>query len=1006
MNLQFILRHITLSFIIFILSFQSAECVTLFSPPSHDYYKHYHFTEDDLEDWTYEGNREDFNFNDEAIYFKQDQFEQRAILNKKLVENLDSYGMEFTMEIEQMGEAGDRTRPILMIIPRSVDADFQDRYAVTYYLETLRMGLIVANLYQVHWAIINTNNPTDMDPLVSGSYIMNEGIKYNGRLSIENLPDGDVDIQFFVDGPTDPTQTCEPLLHYRDSSIYKLRESAVGPTFATVGYDDDSWGVNPVLKIDNLKLYSIEAFKERTYALKQYAKIWISESILGDRYKNVKYLTNNRMILTTMTGDLELDRPAYADEMLFSLHAIDDGDFHKAESFYNASDQVPLTRDLAAQMIYAYEESPPIIEGYKSVLKDAGLNDNHLHYVYQNGLFSTENGNINPGQLLTRNDYINLVVKLVNPKARIENQRLFLPDIIGTNAVIQRDRPIKIWGNSMSDDTVTVTFANQEALSLVKDGKWFIELNEMSAGGPYTMTIRDSSQTIEYTDIYIGEVFIVAGQSNAEMPLKETRQVNSIMKRHLNRDHLRFFYNDFLIATTPNKSANGSWFKSQEWVLEESPAIGTYCADYLLKFNKDLRGVKIGIIRLTYGGSTIELFLQPDEVSEMIYKQKHHHPLMSGFWNGFMDYIPPYQIRGVFYYQGENSSQLKHSYEPLLRKYINGLRKAFQNPDLPIILVQIAGYGENFYITDNDSWPRIREVQMRVANTTENVELVTAIDLVDPNPLEIHPIDKKPIGRRLAYMALELIYNKPNLIRSPVIRSSTLEAGTYTLELDYLGKGIVFKDMGPDDFEILDDSGHWHPANSKIKGDNIIVWSDQTDEPLGVRYAWRNYPSSTYYNSYDLPLLPYNSTVNLYAKDTKHLETNTFQVKISNHLLQTFDAIENVTRAYEFRMVRRKDANIVTHDFFVYNQQPGDLIRMFRKLSRVYAADGTTEEYLVIRNHELEVGDWIRNNSKGWTARKILEVIDRHTVRVNPVPNQSAGDLIERYRFIESVLAE
>lgn len=148
------------------------------------------------------------------------------------------------------------------------------------------------------------------------------------------------------------------------------------------------------------------------------------------------------------------------------------------------------------------------------------------------------------------------------------------------------------------------------------------------------------------------------------------------------------------------------------------------------------------------------------------------------------------------------------------------------------------------------------------------------------------------------------------------------------------------------------------------------------------------------------------SLVNLYAKDTKHLETNTFQVKISNHLLQTFDAIENVTRAYEFRMVRRKDANIVTHDFFVYNQQPGDLIRMFRKLSRVYAADGTTEEYLVIRNHELEVGDWIRNNSKGWTARKILEVIDRHTVRVNPVPNQSAGDLIERYRFIESVLAE
>lgn len=545
MDLKLFLRRITLCLIIFVLSFQSAECVTLFSPPSHDYYKQYHFNPEDLKDWTYEGNRDDFNFDDEAIHFNQDQYEQRVILNKDILENLESYGMEFTMDIQQMGEAGDRTRPILMIIPRSADADFEERYAVTYYLETLRMGLIVANLYQVHWSIINTNNPSGMDPLVSGSYVMNEGVKYKGRLSIENLPDGDVDIQFFVDGPTDPTPTCEPLLHYRDTSVYKIKSTAVGPTFATVGYDDDIWGVNPILKIDNLKIYSIDAFKERTYALKQYAKTWISERILGDRYKSVKYLTNNRIILTTMTGDLELDRLAYADEMLFSLHAIDDGDYGKAESFYNGSDKVPLTRDLAARMIYAYENSPPLLDGYKNVLKDVSLNDDHLHYVYQKGFFTTRDGLISPEDVLTRDDYINLIIKLVNPKARIENQALFVPDIIGPNAVIQRNRPIKIWGNSMSDDTVTVTFAHQEESVKVKDGKWQVDLSEMDAGGPYTLRIKDSSQTIEYSDIFVGEVFIVAGQSNAEMPLKETRQVNSIMKRHLDKDHLRFFITIF-----------------------------------------------------------------------------------------------------------------------------------------------------------------------------------------------------------------------------------------------------------------------------------------------------------------------------------------------------------------------------------------------------------------------------------------------------------------------------
>lgn len=979
----------------------------LFSSPTHAYYKQVLFSESDLPEWTYKGS-DSLNFLNNKLAFTESQFLQRATLDKNSVKNSHAYGMEFTMNISQMGNAGDHTRPILMISPRSKDEAFDSQYAVTYYLETLQMGQIVANLYKVKWAIVNTAAPSGMEPLVEGYYIMHENVNYHGRLSIENLENDDVKLDFYVDGPSDPTLDYKPLLSYTDNSIYKIMESSTGPSFGTVGYDDDEWGHNPILSYSNLKLYSIGAFKQRTKELEQYANTWISERILLDRYKDTKFLTNQRIILTTLTGDLELKENASIEDMLFALYAIDTGDYKSVLDKYDDLKSQDLSKGIAADMLYIYRGEPEINLDYTTVLSDINASDIALHSAYQNGDLLTENqNNIVPDSILSRDKFIDLLINLNNTSKRRHVASLTLPDIINTNSIFQRNMPIRLWGQGLSDDTIEITFDNTKYKTLVEDGQWSIELPAMNAGGPYTLIVSDSGSNKVFYNIYIGEVFLVAGQSNAELPLIETKHANSILKKYTDRDAIRFFYNDHLIAASPMDSANGAWFLSEDWVLSTSPAIGTYFADYIKKINQELRGIKIGIIRLTYGGSTIELFMPPEEVKKMIYTQRHQDPLMSGYWNGFMNYVMPYTIKGVLYYQGENSSQLMHSYEPLLRRYINGLREAFKVPNLPIILVQIAGYGDNFYTTDNDSWPKIREVQMRVANTIDNVELVTAIDLVDPDPLEIHPTDKKPIGQRLASVADELIYGNKNYVRSPEVIESTLHEDGYIITVDYIGRALSFIDNGPDDFEIKDEYDHWHPANSRIESsDSIYVWSDEITSPTGVRYAWRNYPSSNYFNTYNLPLLPYNSTVDLYNTDTSHLETNAFQVKSTNHEMHTFDAIENITRLNEFRMIKVLDGNIVKHDFFIYGQLPGDQIRKYKRLIRVITAQGTTESVLKIYNHELEVGDWIRNNSRGWVARKVESIIDKHHIEIAPIPKQEAGDLIERYQYIDTITAE
>jgi len=1000
----------TLFIILFLIQLLSPSfgATSLFSPPKHNYDYMTTFEPSDLGNWTYTGDDPKFNFDNGLLQLKEERYVQRAILNPDKLSDLNNYGMEFTIKIKQMGNAGDHTRPILMITPRTSDQDFQKQYAVTYYLETMKMGKIVANLYKVHWAIINTNHPNNMKPLVSGHYIMEENTPYIGRISIENTIDDRVLINFFVDGPSDPSHNYQPLLTYEDDSDYKLTNNCLGPAFATIGYDDDVWGHNPLVELDNLKLYSLKAFKERTEELNVYAKTWISKDILKDRYKNTKFLINQRYLLTTLSGDLELNRKATVDDLLFALYAMNKPYYSQIESTYIPLKDELLSSETAAKILYAYYHQPPIIDDYKKILQDVDENALAVHYVYQQGYMPIDStGQFNPKQIMSRDNLLTLLLALNIPENRGTHGPLAVPDIFNNNAVLQREQTIKFWGSGMTGDTVYITFAGRRYETQVKAGQWLIELPARKASGPYSLRIQDSHKTILYNNIYIGEVFLIAGQSNAEMTIAETKQAKQILNKYKNKDTFRFYYNEHLMAIKPQPSANGLWYNSGDWSISASSAIGTYFADHLLKLNPDLRNMKIGFIRLTYGGSTIELFMPPNTISEINYTQCHQDPIMSGYWNGFMDYISPYPVKAVLYYQGENSSQLRYSYELLLRNYIKGLRDSFANPRLPILLVQITGYGENFYTTDNDSWPIIREVQMRVAKTMNDVGLVATIDLSDKDPLEIHPKDKYPIGKRLAHLAMSLVYKKSNTVKSPEIHGLKKEDNIFYLDVNNVGQGLTYKQLGKNDFEVLTTTGKWLPAESSIENTHTLkVWHAKELSLKGVRYAWRNYPSANYSNSFDLPLLPFNSLVDLTSTNSNHLKTTNFQVKSTNHMMNTFDAIENISRLDSFRMIERVDANIIKHNFYIYGQETGDTINKYKQLSRLYAVDGSSETRLVIPNHKLDVGDWIRNNSRSWTPRKVLAVIDQNTLRIEEIPSQQAGDLIERYQYTDTIIAE
>lgn len=952
------------------------------------------------------------------------QYMQRAVLDEKLWRNKQDYAMEFTINLQSLGNVGHSGRPVAVIIPRTKDRSFNKYYAVTYHMENTYIGSIIANLYKCKWAIINTAAPSKMEAVVEGYYLLRENVDYTARLVIHNTDEGNVNIRFYIDGPTNPSEEYKPLLEYTDSSPYKILSSKNGPAFGMKGYSDDGWGYSPIVRYDNIKLYDIDEYKKYEKQLQNYSSFHPKDINIDKEDKEIRYLINKGIVSGYPDDTFRPDENVSIVEFLKMLINLKGERYSTREEDWaenyiergvelgivDKDDNWDLNRSLtkydAALMIRRYLGNPVGDHTYLSLIqdqeeiKDKELLEAVLYTYYEGYLRLNDKFNFIGKEQIDRRKCAAILMRIIDPGYRKINYKLELPYIISDGAVLQRNKKIPIWGRGTSGETIKVRFRRQVQTTVVKNGYWCVELDPESYGGPYPLIVESKKDKISLRDIYIGEVFVIAGQSNAEMYLNECYGVEKTKEKLLNNEHIRFYESQQLMAVRPNFTVQGDWEPAYDWAIDWSSAVGTFFVEKLLELNKDLEDVPIGVIPMTYGGSTIEVFMPNVITQEEHFVQKDDEPLMSGFWNGFMEAIAPYRVKGVIYYQGENSTQLGYEYEPLLRDYIRGVRKEFHDPVLPFMLVQIAGYGEN-YENDVDTWPVIRAVQMKVANTTKSAGLVTAIDLSDPDPMEIHPKEKKPIGERLAYLAMDMIYGKDLKHRSAEIKSYYFEGNKAIVNFDYTFGSLYIKDNTPRGFEVLDAKGQWHEAAARVnEADNTVeIWCDTVLDLKGVRYAWHNYPSNSLYNQVDLPTLPFR-VIN--APNT----SDNFILKIAGHQLNNNDAIVNITRENIFRVVNRLDNDTLSHVFPIDGQSAGDKIIELTRLENIIAEGGTDERTIKITNHGLSVGDWIRNNTREWRVGKVEKVLDKDTIVVTKIEGQGPGDDITKYQFKEERVAE
>ncbi len=474
-----------------------------------------------------------------------------------------------------------------------------------------------------------------------------------------------------------------------------------------------------------------------------------------------------------------------------------------------------------------------------------------------------------------------------------------LPNVLSSHMVLQRDRPIHVWGWANPGENVAVDFHGVHGSGTADAlGHWSVSLPPQPAGGPYSLTVS-ASNTIELTDILVGDVWFASGQSNMELPLNGfpgSATVDNGPEEIRNATHP-----DIRLLRIKEKS---SYYPLDDidsnWTLctPETAASFSAAAYFFGREIAEKELVPVGLIDSTWGGTVAEAWMSLDTISSdaslmplfaswaamtdkiadtpaIEAKERrdddaaraanqppprhpwHPDPVSwepAGLYNAMVNPFTPFPIRGVIWYQGESNSALERAglYQRIFPALIADWRRHWNQGNFPFLYVQIS----SFTSTPQEDWAVIREAQSRTL-AVANTGMAVTIDI--GNPGNVHPADKQDVGHRLALAARALSYGEPIEYSGPLYRQASVEEGAIRVDFDHAASGLVAKGGPLTGFEIAGDDRKFVMATATIEGNSLMVSSKDVPNPKYVRYGWQNAPTVNLFNGEGLPASPFTS---------------------------------------------------------------------------------------------------------------------------------------------------
>ncbi len=230
----------------------------------------------------------------------------------------------------------------------------------------------------------------------------------------------------------------------------------------------------------------------------------------------------------------------------------------------------------------------------------------------------------------------------------------------------------------------------------------------------------------------------------------------------------------------------------------------------------------------------------------------------AALYNGMLNPIVPFAIRGAIWYQGESNASRALQYRTLLPAMIADWRNVWGQSEFPFGIVQLANFQAAKDVPANSAWAELREAQQVTAQNVPNVGLAVAIDIGDAG--NIHPKNKQEVGRRLALWAQATVYGQALEYSGPIYKAMTVEGDKVRLSFDHAGGTLIAKDGALKRFEIAGADKKFVWAEAEIDGKTVVVHAKDVAAPVAVRYAWADNPAGcNLFNQDGLPAVPFRT---------------------------------------------------------------------------------------------------------------------------------------------------
>lgn len=405
------------------------------------------------------------------------------------------------------------------------------------------------------------------------------------------------------------------------------------------------------------------------------------------------------------------------------------------------------------------------------------------------------------------------------------------------HAVLQRDRPLAVWGKADPGEKITVTLAGQTiGTTAARDGRWLVYLDALPASAVPAELVVAGKNTVTVRDVLVGEVWLAVGDDLMAIPSAPAPAATSTATAA--GAPVRVFSATATLAEGPADAVAGAWSLS-------SHAGGAIAGTYARELQRRL-DVPIGLVQIAAPGSAIDAWLSPAALESVGGSTAAD---AARLFNGTLHPLLPYALRGVIWAQGAADADRAAGYRARFAALITHWRRHLGQGDVPFFWLQ-----SPLATAPADplarAYARLREAQEQTLDLPATGQAIT---------IDLTAADTREMGRRLALLARDQVYGLPADVSGPRFERADRDGAALRVFFRHADNGLTAGGTPPKAFEIAGADRVFHPANAVIQRNTVLVSSPAVKEPVALRYAWFNAPEANLFNGAGLPAAPFRT---------------------------------------------------------------------------------------------------------------------------------------------------